>query len=104
MDKGENIIEKIRQYKELVIKNFPLKIEQFWLFGSYVKGNSNKDSDIDIALEISDFGDNYDFFSVEPLLWKIRRNIDLRIEPHLIARNTDYAGFLNEIHKTGIEI
>jgi hypothetical protein len=30
--------------------------------------------------------------------------IDLRIEPHVIARNTDYAGMIDEIERTGILI
>jgi len=45
-----------------------------------------------------------DFFSVNPLLWKIRRQIDDRIEPILIEREFDDAGFLEEIQKSGIEI
>jgi hypothetical protein len=28
----------------------------------------------------------------------------VRIEPHVVARNADYAGFLDEIRRTGIEI
>jgi len=37
---------------------------------------------------------------------KINKNTatDDRIEPVLIARDTDYAGFLNEIEHTGIQI
>jgi hypothetical protein len=30
--------------------------------------------------------------------------VDDRIEPVLIARDTDYAGFLDEIQRTGIQI
>ena len=51
-------------------------------------------------VELSD----YDFLHTEPLLWKLTGQIDDRIEPVLIARDTDYAGFLSEIEKTGIEI
>jgi len=39
-----------------------------------------------------------------PLLWKLTYQVDGRIEPVLIARDTEYAGFLDEIQKTGIEI
>jgi hypothetical protein len=38
-----------------------------------------------------------DFFSVNPLLWKLRRQIDDRIEPILIDRNNDRSGLLEEI-------
>jgi len=73
-----------------------------YLFGSYAKGNPHKDSDIDIALVVKKWKGNY--FDVMPLLWKIRRDIDLRIEPHVIVPQEDYAGFLDEIQKTGILI
>ena len=45
-----------------------------------------------------------DFFSVNPLLWKIRRQVDDRIEPILIEKDHDVAGFLEEIKKYAIEI
>jgi hypothetical protein len=45
-----------------------------------------------------------DFFSVNPLLWKLRRQIDHRIEPILIEKDYDPADFLSEIKKNGIEI
>jgi hypothetical protein len=36
--------------------------------------------------------------------WKLKRQVDMRIEPHVIARDADYAGFIDEIKRTGIEI
>ena len=45
-----------------------------------------------------------DFFSVNPLLWKLRRQIDDRIEPILIEKDNDEAGFLGDIQNNGIEI
>jgi hypothetical protein len=38
------------------------------------------------------------------LLWKLRRQIDDRIEPVLIERDNDNGGFLSEIQKYGIQI
>ena len=104
MDKRETIISRVKIYKELVNSSFPVKIDQFWLFGSYAKGSSNKYSDIDVALVVEHLNEDYDFFETEPLLWKLTRQVDDRIEPVLIARDTDYAGFLDEIEQTGIEI
>jgi predicted nucleotidyltransferase len=104
MDKREVIIDKVRAYKDLVEKSFPVNISQFWLFGSYAKGNSHKDSDIDVALVVDKFDDNYNFFETEPILWKLSEEVDYRIEPHLIAKDTDFSGFLTEINKTGIRI
>ena len=48
--------------------------------------------------------DERDILHTEPLLWKLPRQVDDRIEPFLIARDTDYAGFIKEIKQTGIEI
>jgi len=104
MDERENIIDKVKLYKELVLEYFPIPIEQFWLFGSYAKKIAHKDSDIDIALVVSHLDKDYSVLNIEPILWKLKRQIDFRIEPHVIARDTDYAGFLNEIQQTGILI
>ena len=103
MDERENIIDKVRNYGALLRKsNFPMAIEKIYLFGSYAKGNPNTDSDIDVALIVEKWEGNY--FNVMPLLWKIRRDVDMRIEPHIIIPQEDYAGFLSEIQKTGILI
>lgn len=45
-----------------------------------------------------------DYFSIHPLLWKLGRQIDDRIEPILIERDNDSGDFLSEIQKYGIEI
>jgi predicted nucleotidyltransferase len=102
MDKRDDIIDKVRTFKELVKKNFPMQIEKVYLFGSYAKGTPREHSDIDVALVVSHF--KGDYFEVIPPLWTLRGQIDSRIEPHVIARETDYAGFLDEIQRTGVEI
>jgi len=101
MDQREHIIEKVKNYQTLVRQsNFPMPIEAVYLFGSYVKGMANKDSDIDVALVVNRF--EGDFFDVIPPIHRLTERIDFRIEPHVIARDTDYAGILDEIQKTGI--
>ncbi|MDR0834423.1 MAG: nucleotidyltransferase domain-containing protein [Candidatus Symbiothrix sp.] len=102
MDKREDIIDKVRTYKSLVEKTFPMKIEKVYLFGSYAKGTPREHSDIDVAFVISHFEGNY--LKIIPPIWKLTRKVDFRIEPHVIARDTDYAGFLDEIKRTGVEI
>ncbi|GHT20367.1 hypothetical protein AGMMS4957_07040 [Bacteroidia bacterium] len=103
MDKRATIINKAKAYKELVMNDFPVAIDQCWLFGSYAKGTPREHSDIDIALVVDHIEDN-DYWKGTTLLWKLSNRIDDRIEPVLIARDTDYAGFLSEIQKTGIEV
>jgi predicted nucleotidyltransferase len=103
MDKREDIIDKAKKYKQLVINSSLLKnIEQVYLFGSFVKGTPTSDSDIDIAFVVKNIEGN--FFDVIPPIHRLTEKVDFRIEPHIIARNTDYAGFLNEIQRTGVLI
>ena len=101
MDERNDIINKVSQFKKLVIDSkFPMQIENVYLFGSYAKGTPHEHSDIDVAFVVSQFKGN--FFKVIPPIWKLRRQIDFRIEPHIIARDTDYSGFIDEIQRTGI--
>ncbi|GHT78575.1 hypothetical protein FACS189464_2260 [Bacteroidia bacterium] len=102
MDKREDIIDKVKEYNTLLQKNFPMKIEQVYLFGSYAKGTQHKDSDIDVAVVVNHF--EGDFFKVIPPIWKLTEDVDFRIEPHVIARDTDFSGMLDEIQRTGVEI
>ncbi|GHT39374.1 hypothetical protein AGMMS49965_05200 [Bacteroidia bacterium] len=102
MDKREDIIGKVKEYKALVQKDFPMKIEKVYLFGSYAKGTPREHSDIDVAMVVSHF--EGDFFKVIPPIWKLTEQVDFRIEPHVIARDTDFSGFLDEIQRTGVEI
>ena len=77
-------------------------IEAIYLYGSYARDTFNENSDIDVAIVVNSI--TGDFFSVNPMLWKLRREIDDRIEPILIESNTDRSGFLEEIKRSGIEI
>jgi predicted nucleotidyltransferase len=99
MDKRE-AIKKVTQYKILLGNHFDL--ESVYLFGSYAKDTNTEDSDIDVAVVVKNISG--DFFTVNPLLWKLRRQVDDRIEPILIELNNDKSGFLNEIKRNGIEI
>ncbi len=99
MDKGE-AINKVREYSILLKKYLPL--EKVYLFGSYAKNTNRTDSDIDVAIVVKKI--EGDFFTIQPLLWKLRRQIDDRIEPILIEKDNDFSGFLIEIQKNGIEI
>jgi uncharacterized protein len=99
MDKNE-AIKLVKAYKRLLKEYLPL--EKVYLFGSYAKETNREDSDIDVAIVVKRI--DADFFLVTPLLWKLRRQIDNRIEPVLIERDFDEAGFLEEIRKSGIEI
>lgn len=99
MDKGE-AINKVKEYSILLKKHIPL--EKIYLFGSYAKNTNRTDSDIDVAIVVKKI--EGDYFVIQPLLWKLRRQIDDRIEPILIEKDNDTSGFLIEIQRNGIEI
>ncbi|OYT13903.1 MAG: nucleotidyltransferase [Bacteroidetes bacterium 4572_114] len=99
MDKAE-AISKVRRYKLLLNKYYD--VDQVYLYGSYAKDTNTEDSDIDVAIVVNQLSG--DFFSTTPLLWKLRRQVDDRIEPILIERQNDPGGFLDEVKKYGIAI
>ena len=103
MDKREDIISIAKKYLELVkASGFPMQINKAYLFGSFAKDCPRKDSDIDIALVVNEWVGDYEE-TVVPI-WRLRKNVDFRIEPHIVVPNEDYADFLPEIQRTGIEI
>ncbi len=55
MDK-EGAFEIIGRYLKL-IKSAGIKVEEAYVFGSYARGNFNENSDIDLALVISNLND-----------------------------------------------
>lgn len=99
MDHAE-VIKKLKKFKKLLSQH--MKFEDLILYGSYAKGNAHKDSDVDVAIVVTQLSGDY--FTTRPLLWKIRREVDDRIEPVLIEKDHDESGFLSEIMKNGITI
>lgn len=97
----KSIIDTASRY----VKQLPseLDVKKAYLFGSCAKGLDREDSDIDIAVII---GNMPDFFATQMQLMRLRRKIDLRIEPHPIGAS-DFKStnpFAYEIQQTGIEI
>jgi len=95
------IIETARRYISQIPDDLGLK--KVYLFGSYAQGKEREESDIDIALVLDNMTN---FFSTQMLLMRLRRKIDLRIEPHPIGVKDFNAmnPFAYEIQKNGIEI
>jgi predicted nucleotidyltransferase len=103
MDKREDIIPIAKKYVDLVkASNLPMQIDKAYLFGSFAKGTPHKDSDIDIAFVVSNWKGGY-FDTIVPV-WGLGKDIDVRIEPHIIDPDEDYAYFIKEIQRTGIEL
>ncbi len=100
----KEIMDVIEKYIKVILENY--KVKAIILFGSYAKGTNHKDSDIDIAI-ITDDIKCEDVFEEQLNLKKLRRNIDYRIEPHLIEVD-DYdkisTPFIQEVIDTGIKV
>ena len=96
MDKSQ-VLEKAMQYAALVSDK--IKLQKVVLYGSYARGNWKEESDIDIAVVVDTVAG--DFLETEAMLYKLRRNIDDRIEPVLLEEENDESGFLSEILKYG---
>jgi predicted nucleotidyltransferase len=102
MDK--NIDITITKYLDLIKEKFA-DIETAYLFGSYAKGKTTDDSDIDVALIFSKLDDSKRF-DIQVQLMMLAAQIDSRIEPHPISHDDFDSGnpFVVEIKKTGIEV
>ena len=99
MDNAE-VIKKLKLYKKLLSKF--MKFDALILFGSHAAGTAHENSDVDVAVVVSKLSGDY--FTTRPLLWKVRREIDDRIEPILIEKEHDESGFLSEVIKHGVVI
>ena len=99
MDKRA-ILKIAKEYAMLVIEY--IKPIEIILYGSYAKGTAREDSDIDIAVIVTKVMN--DFLDEATMLYKLREDIDDRIEPKLIVESHDYSGFLEDVRKTGYRI
>ena len=94
MDKDE-IINKVKLFAKEASREFNIK--KIILYGSFVNGNFT-----DVAIVLDDLPE--DILNSEFKLYKMRRDIDHRIEPVIFAYGKDKSGFLEELLRTGLEI
>lgn len=96
MDK-RTVLDEVKQYAEVVKRSFP--VSKVVLYGSHASGTARVDSDIDVAIIMKHI--EGDFLDSAAMLFKLARNIDLRIEPILLEESSDRSGFLSEVLRTG---
>jgi len=98
-DTAFKIAKKFIEY----LKEKKYQIIDAYIFGSYAKGSFGEDSDIDLAVILKTCKNTFD---TQVDLMKLRRNFDLRIEPHPFREKDikDNDPFLSEVIKTGIRI
>lgn len=93
-------VQKVRQYVRRLREN-NVAIWQVYLFGSYANGAPDADSDIDLVVPLD--RDEVDIFDEGVRLTRLRRGIDLRIEPRAFGRKDweDQGPMVRKIVRTG---
>ncbi|MBI5376313.1 MAG: nucleotidyltransferase domain-containing protein [Candidatus Schekmanbacteria bacterium] len=99
-DKAVEVLEGFLK----TLKDANIRIEKALLFGSYVRGNAGKWSDIDVAIVSPDFS-GIPFYDREMLI-PFQLKTDSRIEVHPFRPEdfTEDNGFVKEIIKNGFEL
>jgi len=93
----ETALRNATAYAEEVRKFFdPVSII---MYGSYAKGVSAPESDIDIAIIFNNYSGNW--LNDSAKLWELTRNVSTLIEPILLDRANDPSGFVESIYNTG---
>ena len=102
-DDKKIIYQKIQDYIHLLEKN-QIKVWRLYLYGSYAKGIFNEESDIDLAVFLEK--EDLDGFEEDAELMKLRRKVDIRIEPHPFARSDfdETNPYIKEIIESGERI
>ena len=98
-------VRKIVKEYAKALKKVNFSFDALYLFGSHAKEDPTEYSDIDVAVISDQLKRNRDQGRL--LLWKVRRSVDTRIEPHGFtvegfADDEDPVAY--EIKKTGIRI
>ncbi len=92
----------VKEYADK-LRESKIPFSDIYLFGSFARGESRKWSDIDVA--IFSKREETDEFIME--VGSIRREVDLRIEPHIFSEDdlkTISTPFVEEILRTGIKV
>ncbi|MCL2222543.1 MAG: nucleotidyltransferase domain-containing protein [Oscillospiraceae bacterium] len=95
-DKKE-VLNTVKQYADAVTKQ--LSPTAIVLFGSHVGGEPKDESDIDVAVIFDGFSG--DWLKTSSDLWRLRRSISYKIEPHLLDAKADVSGFVKHVINTG---
>lgn len=101
---NQSIRKKILDFSDL-LKKSGIKVDQIILYGSYAKGVSRNESDIDLCVVSSKFTQNTDHYFKK--IWHLAARIDSSLEPipfTLGELTNRYSTLSNEIKKHGIRI
>ena len=104
-EKVKRILTEIKKY---LVKNFGNKIRYVILYGSYARGDYNKDSDIDILIVVSDDANPVEVEeSLNDLLFEILLNenelCSVRVIPEKLFKEYN-SPFLLNVKEEGVVI
>ena len=99
MDKDQ-AIELVRQYKQLISPRFGGEAKVY-MFGSYSKGCAHPESDIDVAVIVPSFGENW--WAWTKSLWHDVRKVSTLIEPVLMEENS-HSPLYDDVMRTGVAV
>lgn len=105
MNKGTIIsrneaLDLVRQYKHIIARHFHQE-PRVLMYGSYSKGNANRDSDIDVAVVVSSYGDRK--LELSKALWHDVDEVSLLIEPVLLSEDQP-SPLYDDVMRTGIAV
>ena len=99
-------IGKVLEYID-ILKQYGLKIDKAFLYGSAARNEEGEDSDIDVMLVSRDFDDGSDDQTIG-LIWRLTRRVDSRIEPLAVGlkrfKKDKISPLLQLVKKEGIPI
>lgn len=98
MDK-EQAIQIVRDYKKAISDTF--STAKVYLYGSYSKGNARPESDIDVAVIVPRYHDNW--LKLSTRLWMIAPKVNILIEPVLMESGED-SPLYREVMRTGVAV
>jgi predicted nucleotidyltransferase len=101
---NKSAIGKIDKFAQMV-KQRGIRVSKIILFGSYAKGGTHADSDIDIAVVSTQFG--RDAAREMMMLRKIALKVDSHIEPVPLTPedlNDNFSTLAQEIRRYGIDM
>lgn len=90
----------VRRYKQVIAPRFSEE-PRVILFGSYSKGYATPDSDIDVAVIVTSYGDRK--FEISKGLWRDTRQVSFLIEPVLLAEDR-WSPLYEDVMRTGIAV
>ena len=97
MDK-EQALNLVRRYKQVILPRFG-DDTKVYMFGSYSKGYARPESDIDVAVIVPSFGDNWWVWTKG--LWHDVRQVSSLIEPVLMEENS-HSPLYDDVMRTGV--